>query len=38
MRCVGYLLEALVEVLRELDRDGLMWHYFVLRYSTSSAS
>jgi hypothetical protein len=32
------LLEALVDSLRKLDRDGLIRHYFVPRYSTSSAS
>jgi hypothetical protein len=37
MRCMGYLLEALIDSLGELDRDGLIRHYFVLRYSTSSA-
>src|SRR5262245_48701987 len=31
MRCVGYLLEALVDGIRELYRDGLIRHYFVLR-------
>ena len=35
---MGYLLEALVDGLRELDRDGLIRHYFVLRYSASSVS
>jgi len=38
MRCVGYLLEALVDGLRELDGYDLIRHCFVLHYSTSSAS